>query len=375
MNNEAFRKLLSSGGGSGNKGGKSTKEIAREAVEEEFRERRSKRGRDEDYLSDDDDNDDDDDDDDGDNRDNKKKSKKDEEKELAEEEAKAAKAEEKKNKKLKYRDRAKERRLGRGNIDYQDTHDIVNELDEDMTKFLGGDEEHTHLVKGLDKTLAEKVRRDEMGNQATEDIDLDQIMEEASAKANGKRKANVASSAKASISELKPNTSTTLACGMLSYLKQLEKRRKISAPCKDTANHISGARETASQAGKMISRTSLTFSLDGNIRDRDKSSELPEEKTMSIMQYERLQSRKPFTPCTPLDSNLISKIKTVFSSVKRDRKEVETKKGSKKKTGKKGAKKAGKQEGSKQISPPAALPDSDDDIFADAGDYVPPTRA
>jgi|AntRauTorckE5430_2_1112549.scaffolds.fasta_scaffold01947_5 hypothetical protein len=370
MNNEAFRKLLnSSGGNSAKKDRKSTKEIAREVVEEEFRERRQKRGRDEDYLSDDDDNADDDDDDDQDNRDinSKKKSKKEEEKELAEEEAKAAKAEEKKNKKLKYRDRAKERRLGKGNIDYQDTQDIANQLDEDMSKFLGGDEEHTHLVKGLDKTLAEKVRRDEMGNQATGsgDIDLDQIMEEASAKVKENRKSVTSSSEKKPISELKPNKPTTLACGMLSYLKQLEERREMDIPHKDSFNYSSGTGEMASQAGQMLSRTNLTFSLDGNINDRDKSSELPEEKTMSIMHYERLQSRKPFTTCTPLDSNLISKIMTVLSSVRREQKEVQIKNGSKKKAGKKVEQEISKQQAS----------DSDDDIFADAGKYVPPTKA
>ena len=50
------------------------------------------------------------------------------------------------------------------------------------SKYLGGDEEHTHLVKGLDKTLSEKVRRDEMlpKEPKEEEIDLDQIMEEAS---------------------------------------------------------------------------------------------------------------------------------------------------------------------------------------------------
>ena len=364
MNNESFRNLLKSGSLSGkaqSKDGKSSKEIAREAVEEEFRERRSKRGRDEDYLSDDEDDDDDDDDNDND-RDGKKKSKKEEEKELAEEEAKAARAKEKKNKKIKYRDRAKERRDGRSD-GFQDTHGMAKNLDEDMSKFLGGDEEHTHLVKGLDRTLAEKVRRDEMGNQAdtnSEDLDLDQIMEEASAKAKEKRKAIIASSKK-SVSELTPNASTTLTSGMLSYLKRLEESRKTD---KESLNY-SLPGNTASLTGQSISRTTLSFSLEANVHDREKSWELPEEKTMSITQFERIQSRRICITCTPLDSNLISKIKSVFSSlIERREKHGATKAGLKKK--KNIISKASKEE-----SPP---PDSDDDIFADAGNYKPPSK-
>jgi hypothetical protein len=365
MNNESFRNLLKSGSLSGkaqSKDGKSSKEIAREAVEEEFRERRSKRGRDEDYLSDDEDGDEDEDDDNA--RDSKKKSKKEEEKELAEDEAKAARAKEKKNKKIKYRDRAKERRDGRSD-GFQDTHGMAKNLDEDMSKFLGGDEEHTHLVKGLDRTLAEKVRRDEMGNQADThgedlDLDLDQIMEEASAKAKEKKKATLAFSKK-SVSELTPNASTTLTSGMLSYLKRLEESRKTD---KESLNY-SMAGNTASLTGQSISRTTLSFSLDANVRDREKSWELPEEKMMSITQFERIQSRRICTTCTPLDSNLISKIKSVFSSLieQRDKHEA-TKAGLKKK--KNIISKASKEE-----SPP---PDSDDDIFADAGNYKPPSK-
>jgi len=86
-----------------------------------------------------------------------------------------------------YRDRAKERREGT-NADYalldvgsgqlssstaMDRRDMKNHSDEEdddgnrklqveLSHYLGGDEEHTHLVKGLDKALAEKVRREEM---------------------------------------------------------------------------------------------------------------------------------------------------------------------------------------------------------------------
>ena len=53
-----------------------------------------------------------------------------------------------------YRDRAKERRL--------DTNeDLTNQyahLDAEQSKFLGGDIEHTHLVRGLDFALLQKTK-------------------------------------------------------------------------------------------------------------------------------------------------------------------------------------------------------------------------
>jgi len=61
--------------------------------------------------------------------------------------------------KLKYRDhdRARERREGKNNVDYYDSQDTKH-VDEEMSKSLGGDEEHTHLVKGLDKKIHRALR-------------------------------------------------------------------------------------------------------------------------------------------------------------------------------------------------------------------------
>ena len=54
-----------------------------------------------------------------------------------------------------YRDRATERRTGRSEVAQE-----LASVDIEMSKFLGGDEEHTHLVKGLDFALLSKVRSD-----------------------------------------------------------------------------------------------------------------------------------------------------------------------------------------------------------------------
>lgn len=57
-----------------------------------------------------------------------------------------------------YRDRALERRK-EVNTEDAKMEEIVSKLDVEQTKYLGGDMEHTHLVKGLDYALLEKTRR------------------------------------------------------------------------------------------------------------------------------------------------------------------------------------------------------------------------
>jgi len=63
-----------------------------------------------------------------------------------------------------YRDRAQERRLD-ANPDYDPQFDIAETLDVEQSKFLGGDVQHTHLVKGLDYTLLRKMRQEQEQEQ------------------------------------------------------------------------------------------------------------------------------------------------------------------------------------------------------------------
>jgi hypothetical protein len=63
----------------------------------------------------------------------------------------------------KYRDRAAERRQG-VNPDYVDAEKLLasirgTPLNQEATKFLGGDVAHTHLVKGLDVSLMEQEKK------------------------------------------------------------------------------------------------------------------------------------------------------------------------------------------------------------------------
>jgi len=66
------------------------------------------------------------------------------------------------NSSSKYRDRASERRLGidKSAEDIQ-LEALVSKLDAEQTKYLGGDVDHTHLVKGLDYALLRKSRETE----------------------------------------------------------------------------------------------------------------------------------------------------------------------------------------------------------------------
>lgn len=95
----------------------------------------------------------------------------------------------------KYRDRARERRDG-ANPDYQNLDptsstsgyravapDIKSGLDAaerrrqqiQESKFLGGDMEHTHLVKGLDYALLQKVRSEIVANEQDQEEEMEKL--------------------------------------------------------------------------------------------------------------------------------------------------------------------------------------------------------
>lgn len=367
MNNEEFRKLIKRSSPDHThqkqqKSSKSTKEIAREIVEQEFQERSRKRGRDEDYLSDDDD-----DYDDGDKQtyDRKEKNVKGaNKKSIADDEeldsTKIAKNKKKdREKKPKYRDRAKERREGKSQQDPSDM--IASHLDEEMTKYLGGDEEHTHLVKGLDKALADKVRREEIDKEIVNhedeqgDIDLDKIIDEtvASAKRLPIKRMNELSSLNV------VNNSTNLTSGMMSYLNRLESIKNKPEP----ALVRYGDGDKKSQAAQLLIRTMFYFSLDANIGQRYKSWEIPKESTLSASEYDRIYQTRCPSSCTPVDSKLLQNIKTAFSSMKRNERSSKHKEKSEFKAEQKNSNDFKKMD-----------TESDDDIFGDIGEYIPPTK-
>ncbi|KAG0301488.1 hypothetical protein BGZ98_008298 [Dissophora globulifera] len=121
----------------------------------------------------------------------------------------------------KYRDRATERRQGI-NPDYIETEQILSTLEEaaaevapdelyKQSKYLGGDREHTHLVKGLDYALLDKVRQEDAG-RGGDDADLDEVFEsvENAVKTDSGIELNQAQ-------ELVPETASALARNIFTY--------------------------------------------------------------------------------------------------------------------------------------------------------------
>jgi hypothetical protein len=407
MDNEAFRSLV-------NKQVKSTKEIAREAVETEFREKAQKRGgggggrrgRRSEYDSDSASDDDNDHltkrrrDDEGNN------SNEPEWKRRRKEKAAAATAT------TVYRDRAKERREGK-NLDYNDTStvtaNIYNNGDEysdkkrqaELSKFLGGDEQHTHLVKGLDVALASKIRREEMGNkkqtgaEREEEEDLDQLLEDAyNTQKNETTTSSVSTNSKKSSSIAMIQPKSDLGKSVQKYLlKHYQQQPSVAAATQQQSIQINPTKQNS------IQRSHYTFSLDSTIQNRSKAWDVPQLKMIGGGQQ---QQRQQQVTMTPLDCHLIATIRNKLDGTLKSKKANDD-------GGREGIDQNDngvKQHQLQQLldnegdntkepssgdntidhkttrgSPPANNKkdddsnedDSDDDIFADVGAYIPPT--
>mmetsp|Transcript_21096 Transcript_21096/g.31333 ORF Transcript_21096/g.31333 Transcript_21096/m.31333 type:complete len:588 (-) Transcript_21096:52-1815(-) len=417
MDNEAFRALVNEKSHT-----KTTKEIAREAVERDFEEnKRRKRGRGRggggDSSSDEEGDDErltrrwrgeakDDDNDEDDGEPEWKKLRK------------RSKTKKDGDDSTKYRDRAKERREGK-NRDYDNLEEAetVNVLqDEGMSKFLGGDERHTHLVKGLDLALADKVRREEMVEKRNlgetkeeEEIDLDQIMADATQKKK---------SAQLDLNRL-PVSTSSLGQGMLTYLQSLQHSHTIatnkkttstaSLPIVTTAVHgYNTAGKFPTAAGLAAQRSTFAFSTIANVGDVLRSWEIPRESIKSQQQLRSSLSDATLITTMPFDEDFMERIKSALAvQCEFEKKEKEMKK--KKKHRKKKRKDSNSEEkndfdlkdededetlnespsaqnnerdttsienGSEGIESKLSKGDeSDEDIFADAGEYIPTTSS
>lgn len=293
MNNDAFRALINQQRKSSG-AEKSTKEIAREAVENEFENKRrrggggggGRRGRgdydDSDGSSDDETG--------GRNLRSEKDASAQEERDVPEWKRR------RREKRLKeggdadapeYRDRAKERREG-NNVDYADLQGLTQsgagdrKKQVELSKYLGGDEEHTHLVKGLDKMLAEKVRREDMAGGATEAGDLDQLLEEAYASKQGRRRPQQAQDWQ--------TTEPTTQLG------------KSVRECLLRKKHHDGTLVKSNPTiQKAIQRSVLTFSLEADVRHRQLAWEVPR---ISV----RASGHRSTAKVTPLSQHMIQTI-------------------------------------------------------------------
>jgi hypothetical protein len=343
MDNAAFRKLVAD-----RTRQKSTKEIAREAVEDEFKRkgRDAKRGRRDGYDSDSD----------GGENEKKKKGKNGNHRREEEEDEQYSQDKKKKEKQQDlYRDRAKERREGNEN-EYASSSKLLQDIQQaaaegetdaaTLSKYLGGDEAHTHLVKGLDVALARKIKR-EMGkaferktlgpNNFIEEEDLDKVLAKAqqfSRAPEAKFVKNI-EEAKALLLSCKP--STPLGKSVLAYLHSTQ-----------SAHHRQD-RVAVSAAGLALHRTSTIFSTRSDPLNVLTAWEIPQEVTQAAVNDANANQGR-----MPLDQELIQQIQGALEQKERQEVTIESK---------------------HALQPSVADSDSDnDDIFADTGRYTPPTK-
>lgn len=368
MNNDAFRSLVNSGA----IGKNSSKEIARKAVEEEFRQRRKGGKRGKKRWNDDDDPLSSDDDDGAAKNTNSSKQKKDVDKKSSKEQD----GKKKDNGNGGYRDRAKERREGITNIDYDSFNDqqsmaVLRRVDREMSTYLGGDEAHTHLVKGLDIALADKVRREiSKGKRSRSDVVDSNAHKDAAPKSKSFYNELTKEEACALIRK-KGATSSSLSrdnCrNIVSYfLKNMKTDRSY---LKDSLPSVDRSKS------RSIRTTSvMDFSADGIKFDPLNAWEVPKEtlnKTFDDIGGNKLSF-------THLDDAILKQIKEAFllsarTSVKQA-KTVKRNSNNKSQHNKSDAIPA-KEEGEKALSVGCnndlKSDTSDDDIFEDVGDYIP----
>ena len=387
MNNDAFRALINKQRTS-TSGEKSTKEIAREAVENEFQTKRRRggggggkrgrgfnagRGSDSGGSSDEDR---------GGNEDkdatsNKQKQQKTNDDEPDWKRRRRERSGSGAGGALEYRDRAKERREG-NNIDYASLEGLAAQLGEDdrrrqaeLSKYLGGDEEHTHLVKGLDKALAEKVRREEMlglsVNKSEEETgDLDQLLEDAYTRKNQQQSSQAREGGSDWRSE-KPRTE--LGKSILSYLLQNEQIAVSSGVASTAAAPI----VCNPSVQRSIQLSVLAFSLDSDVRKRKSAWEVPRISLKALATH-NADGGTAGRNMNPLRHHIIAAI-----SKKLDGRASRTEKGSylsssaKKKGEVRNIIVAFKEDADDKNEQSGRLEegDSDDEIFANVGSYVP----
>ena len=390
MDNEAFRALVAE-----RSKPKSTKEIAREAVEQEFRDKRSRAGgkkrrrgagggggggssSDEDgggrgAAANEDDSDDDDfdrrnrddgrggeddggaNDDDGNEKEPKWKRER-RAKKRAKEEAEG---------KVRYRDRAKERREGRTNADYAGIEEavaaagasasgaagasggaddgvaVLGGAEADMTKYLGGDESRTHLVRGLDWALAQKVRREEMGIAGggsndhnveeaggvglggDSDANLERILQSSRAeKSDGEALRRAIQNLSSASSDRNDPQDVLAILNRLQNTAQTTPGRDMATFLMNKTNRSSKMETTkkkkliTTNAGRTLQRTKLQFSLRCHPGDVLRSWEVPREEVSSVVEHERRRQKGSNVPfgekLTPFDHNFLARIKAAL---------------------------------------------------------------
>ena len=222
-----------------------------------------------------------------------------------------------------FRDRAKERRLGTS-TEYTISEEAVRSLTVEESKYLGGDMEHTHLVKGLDFALLAKIRAETVEEQDQRDEQLEAELDKAIHKVE----------------------STTL---LGKTVNKLLLNRARGSGRKHIDMFLPG-------------RTTFVFDLDD-----DWGAEIPTAVSRSLDDLKFTHRDKK---TADISKTIMNSISTIMGYIRQG-----SKPSSKKRIKlKHGEQRDEKQEVKKEIpKPPAVVPD--EDIFDDAGEYDLSKRA
>mmetsp|Transcript_27918 Transcript_27918/g.31927 ORF Transcript_27918/g.31927 Transcript_27918/m.31927 type:complete len:344 (+) Transcript_27918:80-1111(+) len=315
MDNEAFRKFVLE-----KDQPKDTKKIAREIVEKEFS-RKKKRRKNDDDSSDEDDI-----------RRKRDRKQNDSQKNI---QKKNNKREEDYHYKNEYRDRAKERRE-KNDQDYPQPTIVQEETkDSVLTKYQGGDEAKTHLIKGLDLALSRKIKQAKLidSNEKIDSVLKTKEKKQEKCVLSEKKEAtptlDTASDAHKwlhtnNVDDIK----SKLGKSMLSFLKE------------SFLSHLPKPLDVT-PAGLTIQRSTLRFSFSDRSRDKQNAWEIPQEYA-SMVDEQLSQSETSLLE----NKSVLTSISKAFEMKKKHQ---------------------------KNLNPKAATENQEsdeDDIFADVGEYV-----
>ncbi|CAO3571241.1 unnamed protein product [Mortierella alpina] len=267
---------------------------------------------------------------------------------------------------LKYRDRATERRQG-VNPDYVETEQILSTLEGaaadvapevlyEQSKFLGGDREHTHLVKGLDFALLNKVRQEDV-EKDPEVADLDTVFETVQQSAKPEKSS-------VSVEEERPEMNSTLASNIYKYA--IEEAGK--KPPRINEMFIPG-------------RTVFVFEVPITAKSKRSKAGVVEDHNPFVVPTTVVRSRADVDQNqagvveNPESDMVMKKVMSVLTAIRTGERKVgdsEAELKAKKKAAAAAAAKAAAARLQDEEILPMVEPDVDgDDIFADAGrDYV-----
>jgi hypothetical protein len=202
--------------------------------------------------------------------------------------------------------------------------------------------EHTHLVKGLDKALAEKVRREEqmtrrmqqssshhqsIGIDDTTTLDLDEMLEDAYNNNTTQKKKEPKELVTSDWRSTK-QTRTELGTSMLNYLLQKEQKSIYSSTLSSASssaavmnpsavpiqhsNISSSSSSTTLMVQRSIQQTIYNFALMSNVHQRHGAWEVPQIRILSTTSQMTSGSRRD--NMSPLSKDIIMAIKKKLDS-------------------------------------------------------------